>query len=236
MTTHLKLAVSCQWFHNGDFPNESPEVEGTVVRYFRHPYFDGSAKCPHCNDKYHNHGFVDRKGSMVVCPGDVLFSFEKPDSSNFINSIGKMSANTFRTIFGTNALYRAQMNCGSFNRGDTSADMLGFQIRNAFIPHLLTKLNNRLRLCGIPEYQFSPMPKPANGAECLPHYVECVNTYVREFWNIVGDNKYKGQTDGTPNVVVKVWSLTEYAQINMALEAHGQKLLTRSDYINEYQS
>ena len=71
-----------QWNFNGDHPLDGPaENEGAVVRYFRHPDYDGLAVCPDCGVIYHDHGWIDTDGEyaavesdgddeMKVCPGD----------------------------------------------------------------------------------------------------------------------------------------------------------------------
>lgn len=80
-----------QWFRNGDHPEDNsdrmrPEVEsceGEVVRYFRHPDVDGSARhCdlpdtarPNCTATMHDHGWIDTlEGGHTVCPGDFIIT------------------------------------------------------------------------------------------------------------------------------------------------------------------
>ena len=229
MSRDLKLTSYVQWFANGDFPNESPEKEGAVVRYFRHPKFDGRDVCPHCNDKYHNHGFIDAKNSIVVCPGDVLFSFVEPTDPEFINSIGKMSQKTFAEIFGMNRLYKAQQNCGSFARGETTADMLGFWMKNSFIPMLLTRMKRRLEIAGVRNAELSDLPKREDDQKILPFYVQAVNNYVREYWEIL-----RSKNVPLTNPSYKVYVMVEYTEMQMQLRPFGQLLLSRSDFKKAY--
>lgn len=70
-----------QWFRNGDHPEDGPRAdrEGQVVRYFRHPGYNGLAvhgdltdsHRPECRNIMHDHGWIDSpQGGHVVCPGD----------------------------------------------------------------------------------------------------------------------------------------------------------------------
>lgn len=83
-----------QWFKNGDHPKdhepigiENPtnvdkeryaqykEMEGKVVRYFRHPDVAGHAPCKHCNRQMHDHGWIDTlEGGHIVCPADWIIT------------------------------------------------------------------------------------------------------------------------------------------------------------------
>lgn len=220
----LRLTTYVQWFANGDFPNESPEREGTIVRYFRHPEYKGSNTCPHCNEKYHNHGFIDAKDSVVVCPGDVLFSFEEPSDPEFINSIGKMRQKTFTEIFGMNKLYKAQQNCGSFARGETSSDMLGFWMKNSFIPMILHRMKRRAEISGCPDVTFSDMPVREHDQEILPFYVDAANNFIREYWGIL----YLKDVPLT-NPAYKVYSMFEYTDMQKELSKFGFALVSRLD-------
>lgn len=87
---YRKLPViieATQWFKNGDHPQDNsfrplgdtgqaPMIrEGEVVRYYRHPVFNGKFKCPHCGDIMHNHGWIDTlEGGHIVCPGDWIIT------------------------------------------------------------------------------------------------------------------------------------------------------------------
>ena len=83
--TKLKKVEATRWFKNGDHPEDSCEMfdagdgpfqgEGNVVRYYRHPCFNGKAQCPFCDDIMHNHGWIDAgKEGHVVCPGDWIIT------------------------------------------------------------------------------------------------------------------------------------------------------------------
>lgn len=70
-----------QWFRNGDHPEDNAinqdghEVEGLLVRYFRHPGRDGQDECGKCGKIMHDHGWVDTlEGGHVVCPGDWIIT------------------------------------------------------------------------------------------------------------------------------------------------------------------
>lgn len=229
MSRDLKLTVYAQWFANGDFPNESPEREGTVVRYFRHPNYEGSDVCPHCNEKYHNHGFIDAKKSIVVCPGDVLFSFEDPNSANFIDSIGKISQKTYAEIFGANSLFKAQRNCGSFARGETTSDMLGFWMKNSFIPMITSRMKRRAEICGCRNITFSDMPEREDDQKILPFYVEVANNYVREYWNIL-----RNKNVPLTNPAYKIFAMTDYREMQNELRPHGLELISREHLEKAY--
>jgi hypothetical protein len=98
-----RAANSCQWFKNGDHPDDYPfrpfedtgEIpleprEGLVVRYYRNPYpnFSGLSRCPHCRRHMHDHGWIDdleAEDGRIVCPGDFIIFIDghyypvKPD-------------------------------------------------------------------------------------------------------------------------------------------------------------
>lgn len=88
-----------QWFKNGDHPLDySKDIleydllgnlvdtitkerrkelnwEGDIVRYYRHPKFNGQDTCNHCGNKLHEHGWVDTlEGGHIVCPGDFIIT------------------------------------------------------------------------------------------------------------------------------------------------------------------
>jgi hypothetical protein len=78
-----------QWFKNGDHPldevrlldashggqSKTIETEGKIVRYYRHPGVAGMARCKHCGDIMHNHGWIDTlEGGHTVCPGDWIIT------------------------------------------------------------------------------------------------------------------------------------------------------------------
>jgi len=67
-----------QWFKvtydreagHGNSPEHQP-IYHLNVGYFRHPDIDGQAKCKHCGDIMHNHGWMDTlEGEHTVCPSD----------------------------------------------------------------------------------------------------------------------------------------------------------------------
>lgn len=65
-----------QWWENGDHPEDGDtEVEGQVVRYYRHPNDSGERTCEHCGIRMHFHGWLDTlEGGHVVCPGDYIIT------------------------------------------------------------------------------------------------------------------------------------------------------------------
>ena len=79
MTTFRKLPVlieAHQWFKNGDHPEDGdPATEGQVVRYFRHPDYDGAGAHEPCGYTWHDHGWIDTlEGGHTVCPGDWIIT------------------------------------------------------------------------------------------------------------------------------------------------------------------
>lgn len=74
-----------QWFENGDHPDDGgqPEIEGQLVRYFRHPDYNGQAEhfagaidgFVGCGRRWHDHGWIDTlEGGHTVCPGDWIIT------------------------------------------------------------------------------------------------------------------------------------------------------------------
>jgi len=70
-----------QWYKNGDHPLDCSQladgslVEGSVVRYFRHPGQSGRRECEHCGAQMHDHGWIDTlEGGHNVCPGDWIIT------------------------------------------------------------------------------------------------------------------------------------------------------------------
>jgi len=67
-----------QWFKNGDHPGDGPaDLEGRVVRYFRHPYVSGTDVHSECERTWHDHGWIDvgaPTNGKTVCPGDWIIS------------------------------------------------------------------------------------------------------------------------------------------------------------------
>ena len=66
-----------QWFHNGDHPGDgpNPEVEGKIVRRYRHPFVRGAALCSSCSQPYDKYGWIDTlEGGHIVCPGDWIIT------------------------------------------------------------------------------------------------------------------------------------------------------------------
>lgn len=63
-----------QWFKNGDHPLDgikTDEIEGKIVRYYRHPIDSGQRKCDYCGVLMHDHGWIDTlEGGHIVCPSD----------------------------------------------------------------------------------------------------------------------------------------------------------------------
>jgi len=58
--------IAFQWFgHN------LHEPENDLVRYFRRPDISGDKKCNECNEKFHDHGWIDiKEDGYKVCPND----------------------------------------------------------------------------------------------------------------------------------------------------------------------
>ena len=70
-----------QWFKNGDHPLDCSKlakggfIEGSVVRYYRHPQVKGDKLCNMCGNSFHNHGWIDTlEGGHIVCPGDWIIT------------------------------------------------------------------------------------------------------------------------------------------------------------------
>lgn len=101
MTKYRKKPVvieATQWCKNGDHPDDysadvegigeggKPQIftgderkskgwEGSVVRYFRHPFRSGDDACQHCGKVMHVHGWIDTlEGGHIVCPGDFVIT------------------------------------------------------------------------------------------------------------------------------------------------------------------
>jgi hypothetical protein len=84
---------AAQWFKNGDHPDDNvgeiladpfggpnyERLEGTVVRFFRHPKVSGYKRCEKCSHTMHCHGWLDtleggNDGAQTVCPGDFIIT------------------------------------------------------------------------------------------------------------------------------------------------------------------
>lgn len=65
-----------RWRTNGDHPNDGPgHSEGEVVRYFRHPDYDGHDIHDPCGYDWNRHGWIDTlEGGHTVCPGDWIIT------------------------------------------------------------------------------------------------------------------------------------------------------------------
>lgn len=77
-----------QWWKNGDHPEdrvgevehdpifgEYIRKEGKVVRYFRHPDYDGDDVHDLCKHTWNAHGWIDTlEGGHTVCPGDWIIT------------------------------------------------------------------------------------------------------------------------------------------------------------------
>ena len=83
-----------QWFKNGDHPKdhdpiwiENPtdmdikkyseylELEGEIVRYYRHPDISGETICSKCKKPMNKHGWIDTlEDGHSVCPGDWIIT------------------------------------------------------------------------------------------------------------------------------------------------------------------
>lgn len=88
---------AAQWFKNGDHPLDYADSvqgmidgvqreisgdyrrergwEGSIVRYFRRPDVSGDHRCMYCDQRMHDHGWIDtREDGHVVCPGDWIIT------------------------------------------------------------------------------------------------------------------------------------------------------------------
>lgn len=80
--------IANRWFRNGDHPDDfsdrNPEmsnIEGMVVRYYRHPDVPGDMKCKYCGRIMHDHGWIDTmEGGHIVCPGDWIITGVKGEN------------------------------------------------------------------------------------------------------------------------------------------------------------
>lgn len=65
-----------QWHKNGDHPDDGDlDIEGKVVRYFRHPEIPDKTICDQCESIMFIHGWVDTlEGGHRVCPGDWIIT------------------------------------------------------------------------------------------------------------------------------------------------------------------
>lgn len=217
--SQLKTSLAVQWWYNGDFPNENPEFEGDVVRYFRHPNYSGESRCPKCHKTYHEHGFIDRREADVICPGDVIYSFEK---NHPVDSLGVISANNFSKIFGPMGLCEAQQNCGSFKRGDTHRDILGRVLLARTIPYML----DLYRRAGV--YLNVHLEFPAleyKNSDLLQFAVDSMNGYTEYFWKRV----HASGAWFDPSVV-NVWGTSIYSDINSQMQNFGLKLHEEKEY------
>ncbi|AXG66758.1 hypothetical protein HOU08_gp032 [Dickeya phage vB_DsoM_JA29] len=222
----LTPVISCHWFHNGDFPGENPDYEGTVVRYFRHPDHSGDSICPHCNNKFHDHGFVDRSDSMIVCPGDVLFSFYAND---VIENLGKISAKSYKEIFGAEALLKAQQNNRSFSSGDTREEIFRRKFSQEFAPKIRSYLNAKLAAhCEQSvELNFAP-PYPPKNLNTLDWHVNRLNETVVEYWTRIATD-YPESKKRLPSVV-NVWDSPLFKEVQEQLKPFDLKLFAEEEF------
>ncbi len=67
-----------QWFKNGDHPEDGIGgilIEGKVVRFYRRPDDPGVRDCEKCNNRMHDHGWIDTlESGHTVCPGDWIIT------------------------------------------------------------------------------------------------------------------------------------------------------------------
>lgn len=82
------VITATRWYRNGDHPlddtlrpfEDTGKVptqprEGAIVRYFRHPGVNGHDLCRHCQERMHDHGWIDTlEGGHNVCPGDWIIT------------------------------------------------------------------------------------------------------------------------------------------------------------------
>lgn len=77
-----------QWFKNGDHAldyKDRPEAkehkwEGSVVRYWRDPFIEGSSVCEACGEVMDKHGWIDKAPTgRTVCPGDFIVELGERD-------------------------------------------------------------------------------------------------------------------------------------------------------------
>jgi len=69
------IVEATQWWRNGDHPEDgTPELEGKIVRYYRHPHVAGTKVCA-CGQTMHDHGWIDTlEGGHIVCPGNMIIT------------------------------------------------------------------------------------------------------------------------------------------------------------------
>ncbi|AXG66434.1 hypothetical protein JA13_031 [Dickeya phage vB_DsoM_JA13] len=222
----LTPVISCQWFHNGDFPGENPDFEGTVVRYFRHPNHPGESICPHCNNKFHDHGFVDRSESMVVCPGDVLFSFYAND---VIENLGKISAKTYKEIFGAEALFRAQQHNRSFSSGDTAEEIFRRKFSLEYAPQIRSYLNAKLaeHCKQHTQLKLAP-PYPPRNLNTLEWHVNRLNEAIVEYWTLIA-SEYRTNNSLSSRVMC-VWNSPLIRELQNDLKPLDLKLFAEEEF------
>ena len=72
-----------QWFKNGDHPRDYEgcleanyrDLEGGIVRRYRHPDTPGYKPCEQCGITHHWHGWIDTlEQGHRVCPGDWIIT------------------------------------------------------------------------------------------------------------------------------------------------------------------
>ena len=70
------VVQACQWFKNGDHPDDGcPSEEGRVVRRFRNPEISSQCTCSVCGRIFHYHGWIETlEGGHIVCPGDFVIT------------------------------------------------------------------------------------------------------------------------------------------------------------------
>lgn len=68
------MSEAIVWRKNGDHPLDGgSHKEGSIVRYYRHPLYNGQEPCTHCGVKLHDHGWVDQgPHGNIVCPGSIV--------------------------------------------------------------------------------------------------------------------------------------------------------------------
>lgn len=229
MSIRLMPKFAVQWYHNGDVPGEDPNVEGKIVRYFRHPQYEGFSRCAHCNYSMHEHGFIDRSDAMVVCPGDVLFSFSdlRQTSRDFIDSIGKIRQKTFIEIFGAQQFYIAQKNCQSFIDGSTDETIQMRFMRNAIIPTMLAQYRSRLYVTGsVSEKNIDDHIESEPQNDTLFKAVYDLNEATRSMWRSMLTNP----VIAAPEIFCAVWDIPGYKEQSHRLNDFDLKLLMHEDY------
>lgn len=100
------VVEATRWFKNGDHPNDECEnlyanhsfaapvagrTEGRIVRYFRHPAIPGHFSCVNCDQKIHDHGWLDYAQLYGILKSEIggEFDGEKVCPGNWVVREGR---------------------------------------------------------------------------------------------------------------------------------------------------